>query len=683
MRGGCGASASLCRAWTDGRVGPRGHGAISAPARRLEGMCPSDLGHPSTQARSGSCRCGPRALAPDRHARSSSTRLDPVAEPLVRVAPAGPAPARAARALRRAARGRSRSSPSPSPWRSGCPTTGALDVGHGARARRRLRARPPGALRRRRRVRRRRRTSCSCRCSSSCPAHARAARGRRRVPARHGASTSLVRGAHPERAIVAVANGVVRGRAGARLRARPARRSRRWPSCVVAFAAQLAADLAASTTREWLCSAIPPHFQARVIGLIAVVDGAAVADRPADRAGGAARPAAHAARPAAGRAARAGRPRARPRGSSQVRSQTDAAGAGHAPASARPSPPDSTATRRLAIAVDAAIDVTEATTGPRHPRARRRRRARLRRERGVRRTRSCCAAPSAQRSRLTVQVEAAGRAVDRDRRRRFRRRRATTTSRRIVLSVARPDRPFTADERERFRGARPPRGGVRGERRAPRAPRAPGDDGRAHGAAQPPRACTRCSTQEIEPALAVPPARSRWSCSTSTTSSASTTRTATSAATRCCTTVARAVESAAREGDHVARYGGEELAVVLPHAELAQAQRRRRAHPRADRGASRSQLPDGRSIRPTASLGVAALAGQRRQAGADRRRRRRALRGQAQRQEPHGLRDAAPRRAPRRPRARLTPRVLRRRRPGATAGSPANLAPHARATRAG
>ena len=59
---------------------------------------------------------------------------------------------------------------------------------------------------------------------------------------------------------------LVRGRAGARLRARAARRSRRVVVCVLAFAAQLAADLAASTTREWLCSAIPPHFQARVIG---------------------------------------------------------------------------------------------------------------------------------------------------------------------------------------------------------------------------------------------------------------------------------------------------------------------------------------------------------------------------------------------------------------------------------
>jgi diguanylate cyclase (GGDEF)-like protein len=70
--------------------------------------------------------------------------------------------------------------------------------------------------------------------------------------------------------------------------------------------------------------------------------------------------------------------------------------------------------------------------------------------------------------------------------------------------------------------------------------------------------------------------------------------------------VARAVESGARSGDHVARYGGEEFAVVLPHADLAQ------AHGVAERIRSRIasielEGPDGRAIRPTASVGVAVL----------------------------------------------------------------------------
>jgi diguanylate cyclase (GGDEF)-like protein len=73
--------------------------------------------------------------------------------------------------------------------------------------------------------------------------------------------------------------------------------------------------------------------------------------------------------------------------------------------------------------------------------------------------------------------------------------------------------------------------------------------------------------------------------------------------------VARAVEAAARQGDHVARYGGEELAVVLPHAEIGQA---RLVAERIRERISRVEieLPDGRSIRPTASLGVATLSGQ-------------------------------------------------------------------------
>jgi diguanylate cyclase (GGDEF)-like protein len=71
--------------------------------------------------------------------------------------------------------------------------------------------------------------------------------------------------------------------------------------------------------------------------------------------------------------------------------------------------------------------------------------------------------------------------------------------------------------------------------------------------------------------------------------------------------VARAVEGAARQGDHVARYGGEELAVVLPNADLAQAHR---VAERIRQAIERVAVPMGAggSVRPTASLGVAALA---------------------------------------------------------------------------
>ena len=70
--------------------------------------------------------------------------------------------------------------------------------------------------------------------------------------------------------------------------------------------------------------------------------------------------------------------------------------------------------------------------------------------------------------------------------------------------------------------------------------------------------------------------------------------------------VARAVESGARRGDHVARYGGEEFAVVLPQADLGE------AHGVAERIRGKIEslelaLPDGRTIRPTASVGVAVL----------------------------------------------------------------------------
>ena len=82
----------------------------------------------------------------------------------------------------------------------------------------------------------------------------------------------LARRAHPERALVAVANGWF-AVGPALLLAIGGFTEPTLAVCVLAFAAQLVADLAASTSREWLCSSIPPHLQARVIGEIAVVDG--------------------------------------------------------------------------------------------------------------------------------------------------------------------------------------------------------------------------------------------------------------------------------------------------------------------------------------------------------------------------------------------------------------------------
>ena len=49
-------------------------------------------------------------------------------------------------------------------------------------------------------------------------------------------------------------------------------RGAEWILCCAAFAAQVVTDFAASAIREWLCSDVPPSFQAKVMGLVALVD---------------------------------------------------------------------------------------------------------------------------------------------------------------------------------------------------------------------------------------------------------------------------------------------------------------------------------------------------------------------------------------------------------------------------
>ena len=96
--------------------------------------------------------------------------------------------------------------------------------------------------------------------------------------------------------------------------------------------------------------------------------------------------------------------------------------------------------------------------------------------------------------------------------------------------------------------------------------------------------------------------------------------------------VADALRETSRDVDVPARYGGEEMALILPHTDLAG------AYEMAERTriaieALRVPLLDGNgSLRITASLGAAASCGGR-QERADRGRRRRALRGQAGGQE--------------------------------------------------
>lgn len=68
----------------------------------------------------------------------------------------------------------------------------------------------------------------------------------------------------------------------------------------------------------------------------------------------------------------------------------------------------------------------------------------------------------------------------------------------------------------------------------------------------------------------------------------------------------RVLRDACRLADEPARYGGEELAVVLAGVEL-EAARRLAERLRAEVGALELTAPDGGPLRVTASIGVAAL----------------------------------------------------------------------------
>ena len=97
---------------------------------------------------------------------------------------------------------------------------------------------------------------------------------------------------------------------------------------------------------------------------------------------------------------------------------------------------------------------------------------------------------------------------------------------------------------------------------------------------------------------------------------------------------AGAIRQCTREIDQPARWGGEEFAVILPHTGLDGAAR---LAERLRQAIAERQIPtpDGRSVRVTASFGVAALPGIRHHAGrADGRRGRRGLPLEACRQEP-------------------------------------------------
>jgi Stage II sporulation protein E (SpoIIE) len=81
--------------------------------------------------------------------------------------------------------------------------------------------------------------------------------------------------AHPERVVTAVGDAwhAVAPAGVLALAGSPAPEPRRWPVFVVAFAAQCALDVIASTAREWAGRAIRPGVQLRVMASVYAVDG--------------------------------------------------------------------------------------------------------------------------------------------------------------------------------------------------------------------------------------------------------------------------------------------------------------------------------------------------------------------------------------------------------------------------
>jgi diguanylate cyclase (GGDEF)-like protein len=410
----------------------------------------------------------------------------------------------------------------------------------------------------------------------------------------------LLRGAHPERAVVAVANGWF-AVGPALVFALTGVTEPLWWICVVAFAAQLAGDLAASTAREWMCSAISPHFQARVIGLIAVVDAllwpvgllTALAAHHDPLLTLLVLPlAALLALVAHERTARL----------KQVDSQTSkleraTSRIGETFASGL----DREAT--LAIVIDTAIDATEATTGRvtyarggdlhtwpgQHGSDDAWLQAAERLALGV----ACDAETPVVIHESAMAVALCALAQE-------------DAEQRIVLSVARAERPFTDTERDRFHDlARQAAVSLDNVARHERLARQATTDELTgllnHRALHEALVAALESGSRFRPSVGLVMldiddfkrindvyGHQRGD--------------------EVLYAVARAVESAAREDDHVARYGGEELAVVLPHADLAQAERvAERIRERI--AAVAVALPDGDSIRPTASLGVAVSPG--------------------------------------------------------------------------
>ena len=409
----------------------------------------------------------------------------------------------------------------------------------------------------------------------------------------------VARGAHPERAIVAVANAwfavgpalvfVLLGDT------EPV-----FVLCVLAFTAQFATDLASSTAREWLCSSIHPHFQARVIGLIAFVDAmlwpvglltAFAAQRDPLLALLVLPLAVLLALVAHERTARLQQVHSQ---STRLERATSRIGETFASGLDR----DAT----LALAVDAAIDATEAATG----RVTHVRDGHLERRAGgapedaalqaaellALETRGEAAMVGVGgHSALAVALSATAGGEDDEQ---------------VVLSVARAAPGFSDEERERFqnlaRQAAVSLGNVALHKQLARQATTDELTGLLNH-----RRLHEALSDELEhgPRFRKPVALVLLDIDDFK-------RVNDTHGHQCgdevLYAVARAVESGAREGDHVARYGGEEIAVVLPHAGLAQAKVvaeriRRRIESVA------VSLPGGGFVRPTASLGVAVLAG--------------------------------------------------------------------------